>query len=313
VSGVTITLSGDASDSTTTAGDGTYSLTGLADGSYTVTPSLAGRVFTPTSTAVTISGANATGKDFAGLQAFPVVENYEADTAADNAATLEAKSTHYDVYGAGVTCQLDDYSTLVADARGTPFTKCITDIGTNFCGNSMLLEAGSGFVPTDDEVFLAEGVFFVSGTSAQASLYATSADGNEGILAGYIGGAFFLDTITSGAGTRKIDVATGLASNPDGVCWFYFGVQYNHANEQTYFRIIEFGPAGATQEDTNWVDGGICPTPTFNTATEWRLFKAASNSNTSAVQGVAQLRVCEQTVDGYGLGVVATHNYTDPS
>ena len=59
-SGVTMTLSGAKSATTTTATGGTYSFTGLAAGSYTVTPSLSGYTFSPTSTAVTISTANAT-------------------------------------------------------------------------------------------------------------------------------------------------------------------------------------------------------------------------------------------------------------
>lgn len=62
-SGVTITLTGDQSDSTTTAGDGTYSFT-LPNGSYTVTPSKTDYTFTPSSTNVTVAGGNQTGKDF---------------------------------------------------------------------------------------------------------------------------------------------------------------------------------------------------------------------------------------------------------
>ena len=61
-SGVTITLTGAKSATTTTATGGTYSFTGLAAGSYTVTPSLSGYTFSPTSTAVTISTANATAE-----------------------------------------------------------------------------------------------------------------------------------------------------------------------------------------------------------------------------------------------------------
>ncbi|MBW2311191.1 MAG: carboxypeptidase regulatory-like domain-containing protein [Deltaproteobacteria bacterium] len=64
LSGVTITLSGDGSDTTTTDSGGDYSFSGLSNGSYMVTPSLAGYTFDPTSRNVTVSGQNKTGVDF---------------------------------------------------------------------------------------------------------------------------------------------------------------------------------------------------------------------------------------------------------
>jgi len=62
--GVTITLSGDGSGTTTTDAGGNYSFTGIANGSYIVTPALAGYIFTSTSRAIRVSGANATAIDF---------------------------------------------------------------------------------------------------------------------------------------------------------------------------------------------------------------------------------------------------------
>jgi hypothetical protein len=64
VEGVTITLTGDASDSTTTAVDGTYSFTGLVDGDYVVTPTYTNLQMAPVSSAVEISGGDETGVDF---------------------------------------------------------------------------------------------------------------------------------------------------------------------------------------------------------------------------------------------------------
>jgi len=66
--GVTVSLSGDASKSTTTAADGSYSFANLANGNYTVTPSLNGYTFNPTSIPVTINGANQPGKNFTATQ-----------------------------------------------------------------------------------------------------------------------------------------------------------------------------------------------------------------------------------------------------
>lgn len=63
-SGVTVTLSGAGSASTTTNGSGNYTFAGLVNGSYTVTPTLTGYTFSPTSAAAAVSGANITGTNF---------------------------------------------------------------------------------------------------------------------------------------------------------------------------------------------------------------------------------------------------------
>ena len=66
--GVTITLSGGGTETTTSAADGTYSFTELNNGSYTVTPNLTGYAFSPTSIDITISGADLTGSDFSSVK-----------------------------------------------------------------------------------------------------------------------------------------------------------------------------------------------------------------------------------------------------
>ena len=63
--GVQIALSGAESATTTSAADGTYGFPNVVDGSYTLFPSLAGIGFTPGARAVTLSGADAPGQDFA--------------------------------------------------------------------------------------------------------------------------------------------------------------------------------------------------------------------------------------------------------
>jgi hypothetical protein len=62
--GVTITLSGDASLTTTTNALGSYNFSGLINGTYIITPSKTGYAFTPPSRNVTLSGVNQTGQDF---------------------------------------------------------------------------------------------------------------------------------------------------------------------------------------------------------------------------------------------------------
>src|SRR5699024_9970186 len=49
-----------------TNASGAYTLGNLANGTYTLTPSLSGYTFSPTSSSVTVNGANLTGKNFTG-------------------------------------------------------------------------------------------------------------------------------------------------------------------------------------------------------------------------------------------------------
>ncbi len=62
--GVTVSLTGAASMSTTTDGSGNYQFTRLSSGNYTVTPSIAGYGFTPTNLQETISASDITGVSF---------------------------------------------------------------------------------------------------------------------------------------------------------------------------------------------------------------------------------------------------------
>lgn len=107
-SGVTITLSGAASQTATTDATGNYTFTGLANGSYTVTPSLATYSFSPTGTAVTLSGANVTGKNFTA-------------TALGGAATYSISGTVSGDVTSGVTITLggDNTGSVVTGAGGT--------------------------------------------------------------------------------------------------------------------------------------------------------------------------------------------------
>ncbi len=66
VSGVTISLTGGATSSTTTDSNGFYGFSGLDNGNYTITPNKSGYTFTPTNRTVTISGGDVIGQNFTG-------------------------------------------------------------------------------------------------------------------------------------------------------------------------------------------------------------------------------------------------------
>ena len=69
--GVSVTLTGAATATTRTDAAGSYAFAGLAGGAYTVTPSLAGYTFTPASLAVTLGGADMSGKSFTAAAILP--------------------------------------------------------------------------------------------------------------------------------------------------------------------------------------------------------------------------------------------------
>jgi hypothetical protein len=64
----TISVSGAASQSTTTDSSGNYTFTGLPSGSYLLSPKASGYSFTPATAAVTISSANVAGVNFTATQ-----------------------------------------------------------------------------------------------------------------------------------------------------------------------------------------------------------------------------------------------------
>jgi hypothetical protein len=66
LAGVTVSLTGDSSATTTTDAAGNYSFSGLHNAAYMIMPSLAGYSFTPAEIETTINGANVTGLNFVG-------------------------------------------------------------------------------------------------------------------------------------------------------------------------------------------------------------------------------------------------------
>jgi para-nitrobenzyl esterase len=100
LSGVTVTLSGVSTGTTTTDATGAYTFTGLTIGVYTVAPTKTGYTFTPTSTIVTLTTADATGQNFT--------------------ATTSLSGTVVDGYLVGAKVCLDKNSNRQCDA-GEPF------------------------------------------------------------------------------------------------------------------------------------------------------------------------------------------------
>jgi plastocyanin len=107
LSGVTMTLSGASSATTTTDNTGNYTFA-LDNGSYTITPSKTGYTFSPTSSPQTVSGANITAVNFTAtpVQAGPY--------------SISGQVTLDNVGLSGVTIELSHASsaTTITDASG---------------------------------------------------------------------------------------------------------------------------------------------------------------------------------------------------
>jgi IPT/TIG domain/Carboxypeptidase regulatory-like domain len=91
--GVTVTLGGASSASTTTDASGNYSFSELLAGSYTVTASLAGYAFTPTSAALDLAGEEATRQDFAAAGAYSITGTVSGPVAAGVTVSLAGTAT----------------------------------------------------------------------------------------------------------------------------------------------------------------------------------------------------------------------------
>jgi hypothetical protein len=91
--GATVTLSGTSSATTTADANGNYSFTALPNGSYTVTVSNTGYVFSPTSQAVTVNGANATAAFSSAAQTYTLSGNASGPGGPGATVTLTGASS----------------------------------------------------------------------------------------------------------------------------------------------------------------------------------------------------------------------------
>lgn len=118
-SGVAIGLSGAGTGTTTTGANGAYNFGGLADGSYTLTPLLAGYTFAPVYRAVTLSGADVTGQDFAASHPGATTHIYLTDAVSKTVVRMDDLSgTNFTVLkDAGTESFLNPWGIVVDGAE----------------------------------------------------------------------------------------------------------------------------------------------------------------------------------------------------
>ena len=169
--GVTITLSGAGSASTTTNASGNYSFPNLVNGNYTVTPSKSGHNFSPTNRSVTVSGADRTNINF---------ESSTAYTQADLTGTWYVNVLQ--------TNSNDSNSkwfrrTLTFDAAGslTAASSCLDSAGSTTCpaagsltwtisaGGVIIPESGTSADTGPVHMTMTSTKNFIAGTSSSSS------------------------------------------------------------------------------------------------------------------------------------------------
>ena len=168
VSGVTITLSGAASGTTTTNSKGSYSFSGLVAGSYTLTPSLAGYTIAPISLSPSITSSNVTGQNFV-VGTAPTTFSQADLTGTWFIHLLEAGSTTRWYYG---TMTVDSSGNLscVTYADSTGSSTCPSPFAMTWTINSsgVVTEGGSNG-GTNVNMTMASNKTFITGTGSDAS------------------------------------------------------------------------------------------------------------------------------------------------
>jgi pimeloyl-ACP methyl ester carboxylesterase len=140
LSGVAMSLSGAASQTTTTDSNGNYTFTGLSGGSYTIAPSKTGCTFSPSSLPVTVSGQSVTGQNFtATCGGAPTVTTGSATSVAQTSATLNGtiipnglSTSGWFEWGKTTSYENTTSSdSLGSGSNSTPISKSISGLSSN--------------------------------------------------------------------------------------------------------------------------------------------------------------------------------------
>jgi LmbE family N-acetylglucosaminyl deacetylase len=225
VAGATVTLSsGGSTVATVTSGasGATYSFSNVPNGSYTVTPTLAGYTFAPTSTPVTVSGANVTGVNFAISESL-----FTTQTPA-----LTGKSD-----GSGVNYELGMLfqSDIAGQITGVRFWKDSNETGTH-----------TGHIWSSTGTLLATVVFSnetASGWQVQSLATPLSIAANTQYMVSVnTGNTYYVDTYAGlGSQITNLDLSSVVTTNNGayGSVATFPTSSYDNSN---YFRDVIFVP-----------------------------------------------------------------------
>jgi hypothetical protein len=307
-SGVTITLSGAKSATTTTATGGTYTFSGLSNGSYTVTPSLSGYAFSPTSTAVTVASANQTGINFTSSV---VTVTYSISGTVSGAVTSGVTMTLSGAASATTTTGTGGTYTFSGRAAGS-YTVTPSLSGYTFSPASTAVTISSANVT---------GINFTS-TAVSGDTALTSGVGVAGTVAA---SAYKYYTIAVPSGATALSITlTGLSADVD----LYVNNSTTHPTTSTYYgRSWNSGTTSETLSYTSptvatWSIGAygyaagnytVTATVTTGTATysiSGTVSGAVTSGVTMTLSGAASKTTTTATGGTYSFTGLANGSYT---
>jgi PKD repeat protein len=306
IAGVTIST---GAASTTTNSSGGYTLGSLANGTYTLTPSLAGYTFSPSSSSVTINGANVSGKNFTGTTTTnnPPVANFGVstngltanftDSSTDSDGTIASRAWNF---GDGGTSTATNPSHTYASAGTYSVSLTVTDNGgaTNTKTTSVPVSSPTNTPPVANFSFTTSGLtanFTDSSSDSDGTIASRSwsfGDGGTSTATNpshtYASAGTYSVSLTvtdnGGAGNTKTSSVTVSSSGnvlQNGVA--VTGLGATTGNKLNYTMVV---PAGATNlkfvtsggsgDGDLYVKFGSAPTTSSYDCRSW----ASGNSET---------------------------------
>jgi hypothetical protein len=214
-SGAIVALSGAATASTVADANGNYRFSGVTNGSYTVTPSKTGFTFTPANKAVTVTGADQTGVNFAGVANTWAISGTISPVASASGVTVAlsggaAASTVTDINGNYSFTNLSSGSYVVTPTKTgftfSPSSQSVTVSGANVSATNFTAQviATGGVMLIQDSVNGNES----SASAISTSFTAANTAGNFLIVSGTIARPAGTLSISDTAGNTYIPVTT---------------------------------------------------------------------------------------------------------
>ena len=239
---VTITLTGDDSDSTTTDADGYYEFTFLPAGDYAITPTLSGYVFTADHEDVTVSGAAVVVDTMVGAERLTLPYTYNMSDVVPSSGAIGGQLADWTVYPG-----LADGSIGTVTADGNGYTPSGVSKVFNVPWNPTQCAVTNDFpapvdhsltslriaVLTYDSVNSARAIAYYSHNVTGAELIAGTPS-RTGLMSHYWGPAFNPDQVDC---TSQYDSAnsyteflnTSTSTNDSGDRWVWIRLEYNFA------------------------------------------------------------------------------------